>query len=281
MKVRPLTSIIKGSETYDGAGVKLRRYIGSQELDGLDPFLLLDFFESSNPDDYIEGFPSHPHRGFETITYLLTGNMRHRDSTGHEGIIKSGGVQWMTAGKGIVHSEIPEQENGLLAGFQIWINLPSSKKLCDPSYREYEESDIPNQKVDGAGSIKIIAGRTDSGHNGAIIGIETNPLFLDVNLLPNSAFSQSIAADHSAFIFVIEGSLLVESIEGKNKLETSQLGVLGSGEKVNVSVRDVESRFLLLSAARLNEEVVRCGPFVMNTLEEIQKAIRDFRSGNI
>lgn len=275
-KVRRFTHIVRGRETSDGAGVRLRRYIASPELDMLDPFLLLDVFRSDNPDDYIAGFPPHPHRGFETVTYLLHGNMRHKDSAGHEGVIRAGGVQWMTAGSGIEHSEMPEQDNGLLYGFQIWVNLPASEKMRPPRYQEFEPEQIPvEQRADG-GEIRAIAGETQEGTRGIVTDIAAQPLYFDVTLPAGGEFNQAIPAEHNVVIYVIEGSLATD--DDSQELAEEQLGVLSNGESVYLRAAQ-PTRFLLLAGQPFHENVARYGPFVMNTQEEIQQAFADYRSG--
>jgi len=209
-KSREVIKVYKGSETSDGAGVRLRRYIASPELNMLDPFLLLDVFRSDDPDDYIAGFPPHPHRGFETVTYLLHGNMRHKDSAGHEGVIKPGGVQWMTAGSGIEHSEMPEQEQGLLYGFQLWVNLPSSEKMKQPRYQEIEPEDIPLEHREDGVNVRVVAGTTIMGTRGAVENIAAKPLYLDVSMNHGKRYVEHVASGHQAFMYVIDGEIEVE-----------------------------------------------------------------------
>ena len=204
---RQIRRIISGQATSDGAGVRLRRYIGSAELDHIDPFLLLDFFESDNPDDYIAGFPSHPHRGFETVTYLLAGKVRHEDNAGHGGLIESGGIQWMTAGRGIIHSEMPEQEHGRLAGFQLWVNLPAADKMCTPAYHEYSANQIPTDIRDNGVTLRVITGTTSTQTIGPVQGVATDPIYLDVTLPPDSTLTEPMPEGHTAFIFVIDGRI--------------------------------------------------------------------------
>jgi redox-sensitive bicupin YhaK (pirin superfamily) len=204
---RPLVRVVQGIATRDGAGVDLTRVIGSPKLPMLDPFLLLDVFRSDDPNTYIAGFPPHPHRGFETVTYLLDGRMRHRDSAGHEGVIEPGGVQWMTAGSGIVHSEIPEQEQGLLAGFQLWVNLPAAHKMDAPSYQEFPDRALPVETRAGGGEVKVIAGRSSQGTEGPVRQPLTEPRLLDVTLPPNADFEEDLPSTHSAFLFVFKGQL--------------------------------------------------------------------------
>jgi hypothetical protein len=204
MSNRTVEKIIHGQATSDGAGVQLVRMIGQPQLMELDPFLLLDAFRSDNPDDYIAGFPAHPHRGFETVTYLLNGRMKHRDNAGNEGVIEPGGIQWMTAGRGIVHSEMPEQQDGMLAGFQLWINLPASHKMTAPAYQEHSAGEIPLERRDGT-EIRVISGTTSGGTSGPVSQPLTEPLYLDVLLAPGAVFEEPLSAQHSAFIQVIDG----------------------------------------------------------------------------
>ncbi|MHA1524123.1 MAG: pirin family protein, partial [Alphaproteobacteria bacterium] len=201
---RELVQIVAGVQASDGDGVKLTRIIGSQNLDMLDPFLLLDFFGTDEPSDYIGGFPSHPHRGFQTVTYMLAGRMRHKDNAGHEGVIEAGGVQWMNAGRGVIHSEMPEQESGLLSGFQLWVNLPAGEKMSPPTYQEFADADIPMETLPQGGSVKVIAGQTDHGTTGPVEIQSTDPLYLDINLGEGAKFSQRIPVGYSGFIYVID-----------------------------------------------------------------------------
>ena len=274
---RNVTRIVNGTETSDGAGVSLRRYIATPQLDMLDPFLLLDMFSSDNPDDYIAGFPPHPHRGFETVTYLLHGNMRHKDSAGHEGVIRSGGVQWMTAGSGIEHSEMPEQDQGLLQGFQLWVNLPASQKMMPPRYQELEPEQMPVEKDEGM-SIRVIAGETARGTRGPVTQIAAQPIYFDVELTANRVFEQTLGEQHAALIFVIAGEINVHGVT-TNTVIKNQLAVLSTGTELKITAQQ-NSRFLLIAGQPFNEPVARYGPFVMNTREEIDQAFRDYRSGN-
>jgi len=258
----------------DGAGVELLRVIGQPKLMDLDPFLLLDAFRSNNPDDYIAGFPTHPHRGFETVTYLLDGRMRHKDSAGNEGVIEPGGIQWMTAGKGIVHSEMPEQEDGLLEGFQLWINLPASHKMTAPAYQEHDAADIPLEERPGS-KVRVIAGETSMGTKGPVNQPLTCPLYLDVTLDADTAFSESLPQTYNAFVYVIKGSLKLDS----TPLICDQLAVLAKGDQLTLSSTGHGVRFLLVAGKPLGETVVRGGPFVMNTREELQQAFADYQSG--
>lgn len=271
---REIVAVTPGMPATDGDGVKMTRIIGTNELNLLDPFLLLDAFESDQPQDYIGGFPSHPHRGFETVTYLLAGRMRHKDSAGNEGVIEPGGVQWMTAGKGIVHSEMPEQENGLLMGFQLWVNLPASAKMSKPGYQEFSPAETPLEQRDNGTVVRVISGTTSEGTRGVVNNDFVNPTYLDVKLPAGETFHQAVNSSDSAFLFVIDGELEVG--ENATPLGSRNLGVLGEGGHIHVKA-DQFARFLLVSAKPLNEPVARGGPFVMNTKEEIIQAFEDYK----
>ena len=259
----------------DGAGVRLTRILGTAELDMLDPFLMLDAFASDQADDYIAGFPDHPHRGFETVTYLIAGRLRHKDSTGREGVIEAGGVQWMTAGRGIIHSEMPEQKDGLLMGFQLWVNLPASAKMIPPVYQEYSEEDIPVVELDKGVQVKVICGECDKGTGGVIANDFTDPLFFDIRIPAGAEFTQSLPEKHHAFVYAFEGEV---EVEGKS-LPGKTLGVLGEGTRVRLSATQTDARCLLVAGKPLNEAVARSGPFVMNTREELMQAYEDYQSG--
>jgi redox-sensitive bicupin YhaK (pirin superfamily) len=265
-----------GVAATDGDGVKMTRIIGSHELNTLDPFLLLDAFESDHPDDYIGGFPSHPHRGFETVTYLLAGRMRHKDSAGNEGVIEPGGVQWMTAGKGIVHSEMPEQDNGLLMGFQLWVNLPASAKMTEPAYQEFPPASVPLEQRCNGTLVRVISGTTSEGTRGPIENHYVHPTYMDVTLPEGHSFEQSVGVTDNAFIFVIEGELVVGNAQ--EPLGHRDLGILGDGDRINVTASS-SARFLLVAGQPLNEPIARGGPFVMNTKTEIMQAFQDFQNG--
>lgn len=275
MNVREIVSTTNGQPATDGAGVRMTRIIGTQELNMLDPFLLLDAFESDQPDDYIGGFPSHPHRGFETVTYLLAGRMRHKDSAGNEGVIEPGGVQWMTAGRGIVHSEMPEQEDGLLMGFQLWVNLPASEKMTEPGYQEFPPSQTPLERRADGTQVRVIAGTTSEGTPGVVNNNHVDPTYLDVTLPAGQSFEQAVNAGDNAFLFVIDGELLAG--EQEVSLNRRTFGILGEGDTIRVTAGKDGGRFLLASARPLNEPVARGGPFVMNTREEIMQAFDDFQ----
>jgi len=280
MNTRKVQQVITGQATTDGAGVDLVRVIGQPALMDLDPFLLLDAFRSDDPNDYIAGFPPHPHRGFETVTYLLNGRMRHQDNTGNEGVIEPGGIQWMTAGSGIVHSEMPEQQDGLLEGFQLWINLPGANKMDRPAYQEHDATNIPTETREGA-TLKVISGVTSQGTTGPVSQPLTDPVYLDVTLQPDTGFNENLAADHNAFVYVINGQLVLEHTDGDQiDLDRDQLAVLSKGDTVALRSGDQGGRFLLVAGKPLNEPVARGGPFVMNTAAEVRQAFSDYQRGN-
>jgi len=271
--IRQIELIINGIESTDGDGVQLTRVIGSQELPMLDPFLLFDAFESNEAQDYIGGFPSHPHRGFETVTYLLAGRMRHKDSEGREGVIEPGGVQWMSAGSGLIHSEMPEQQDGLLSGFQLWVNLPASDKMTAPAYQEFPADKLTHERHDNGTEIRVIAGKTNKGSVGPVINNYVNPLYIDVTLPVGQKFEQIVEDDDNAFVYVIEGELSVG--EQPTSIKKHQLAVMSKGNIVQFKATD-DTRFMMASARPLNEPVARGGPFVMNTREEVMQAFKDF-----
>ena len=279
---RHVARVIRGRPATDGAGVELTRVIGQPDLPMLDPFLLLDAFRSANPDDYIAGFPPHPHRGFETVTYLLAGRMRHKDNAGHEGVIVPGGIQWMTAGRGIVHSEMPEQQDGLLEGFQLWINLPAAHKLDAPRYQEFSREQIPLEtRADGV-TIAVITGTTSLQTRGPVIQPLTEPLYLDVRVPAGVDFTEPLPEHHNAFIYVIGGQARLAGPAGDGvELTRDELGILAHGSSVTVQAGGNALRFLLLAGKPLNEPVVRGGPFVMNTRAEIEQAQADYAAGRI
>ena len=272
---RELALVTSGQPCSDGAGVQLTRLIGNDELTMLDPFLLLDVFQTDKPQDYIGGFPSHPHRGFETVTYMLAGHMRHKDNVGNEGVISANGVQWMTAGRGIVHSEMPEQESGLLKGLQLWVNLPKAHKMTAPHYQEFSADTITVEKREDGGEVRVISGKTNNDITGVVINHFVEPTFMHVTLPNNALFKQNITKEDKAFIYVISGQV---SIGNTSKtLNKEQLGILEGGTCIKVEAGS-ETSFLLVSAAPLNEPVVRSGPFVMNTKAEIMQAFSDLQN---
>ncbi len=271
---RAVTQTLVSRLTSDGAGVTLRRSIGSQVLSELDPFLLLDNFGTENPDDYIAGFPDHPHRGFETVTYMIKGLMRHRDNTGAEGLLGPGGVQWMTAGRGIIHSEMPEQREGEMSGFQLWVNLPAAEKMCDPRYQDIDPADVPLVSTEGGVDIRIIAGSVN-GVEGPVNGIAIDPTYLDIALGKEGVHEQDIPEGHTAFLYVFDGQA---EVAGKS-ISTHELAVLGVGDGVRVS-SSKGGRLILVAGRPFGEPIARYGPFVMNTKQEIHQAIEDFKNGN-
>ena len=276
--MREIKQIVEGLKSSDGDGVQLTRVIGSSSLNMLDPFLLFDAFGSDKPQDYIGGFPSHPHRGFETVTYMLTGKMLHQDSAGNAGVIESGGVQWMTAGRGIIHSEMPQQKQGMLAGFQLWVNLPAAHKMTMPKYQERSEAQIPEDvRVDGS-SIKVIAGETSAGIRGVIENTFIDPVYWDVHLAASGELQEALPLGHNGFIYLIEGNVSIGN--SRSQLNKGQLGVLTDGEKILINSTD-KSRFLVVAGKPLNEPVERAGPFVMNTRKEIEQAFADYRAGRL
>ena len=279
-QTRHLSRVVRGQAATDGAGVELTRVIGQPALPMLDPFLLLDAFRSDKPEDYIAGFPPHPHRGFETVTYLLAGRMRHRDNAGHEGVIEPGGIQWMTAGRGIVHSEMPEQEDGLLEGFQLWINLPAAHKMDPPGYQEHPVDDIPvESRADGV-TVSVIAGTTAQGSRGPVTQPLTEPLYLDIRLPAGVDFSETLPAHHNAFVYVIQDMAVLRDADDRPvELGRDDLGILAHGDQVRLTAGDDGARLLLVAGAPLNEPVARGGPFVMNTRTEIEQAQADYAAG--
>ena len=287
MSSRTLQQIIPGMETSDGAGVKLRRSIGAAPALRLDPFLMLDEFGTENPDDYIAGFPPHPHRGFETVTYMIDGHMRHQDHLGNVGELKSGGVQWMTAGRGIIHSEMPQQDRGRMRGFQLWINLPGKVKMQPAAYRDIPSSEIPVAALPNGGTVKIIAGRVTRGGQSVAGPINadgahpTDPLYLDLHLPAGARFEQPITADYNAFAYVYEGEVLIGDGDAARTLKTYASGVLSPGTSVTLTGGADGARLILLAARPLQEPVVQYGPFVMNTREEIEQALADYRDGRL
>jgi redox-sensitive bicupin YhaK (pirin superfamily) len=275
MSERTITRRIRGTDTSDGAGVKLKRIIGQPGLDMLDPFLLLDEFRSDSADDYIAGFPEHPHRGFETVTYMLAGRMRHGDNHGNRGDLTPGSVQWMTAGRGILHSEMPQQENGLMWGFQLWVNLPAKDKMTAPRYQDIAPERIPVVHPAAGVEVKLIAGEL-AGATGPVEGIATAPVYLDVSLQPGAQFALKLPVGHHGFAYVFEGE---SALVGGERLQRSELGVLSDGEQLQLAGGDKPSRLLVVAGKPLNESVARYGPFVMNTQAQIHEAIADFRAG--
>ena len=271
---RGIDRLIEGIATSDGAGVKLTRVLTGKLQHRLDPFLMLDAFGSDDPDDYIGGFPDHPHRGFETITYMLSGRMRHRDNAGHEGLLENGGVQWMTAGRGVIHSEFPEQKDGMMEGFQLWLNLPARNKMAAPWYKDFPSDAIPEYATADNVTVRVIAG-SSNGVTGAVMREDTEPIYLDVHLPAGSAFSTALPTTHNTFIYIYRGAVSV----GDVLVETRRMGILSNApdaDGVTITAKE-DARLILVAGKPLNEPIVQYGPFVMNTQEEINQALDDFR----
>jgi redox-sensitive bicupin YhaK (pirin superfamily) len=273
--MRLLQGIIRAIPASDGAGVKLMRSLGQSQMARLDPFLMLDCFSSEEASDYIAGFPAHPHRGFETVTYMLDGHMRHQDHLGNVGELKSGGAQWMTAGRGIIHSEMPQQDKGRMRGFQLWINLPAAEKMKPAGYKDIQADQIPVVALAKGGWVKVVAGEVQ-GVAGPIAGISTQPLMIDVSLADGESLTQPVTEGHNAFVYPYEGSVTI----GGQTLGTNQAGILSPGSEVEIKAEGGSARFLLLAAKPLKEPVVQYGPFVMNSREQIEQAIHDYQTGN-
>ena len=275
---RTVERLIQGRATSDGAGVKLTRVLTQDLQRRLDPFLMLDAFGSDSRDDYIGGFPDHPHRGFETITYMLEGRMRHRDSAGHEGLLSSGGVQWMTAGRGVIHSEMPEQEDGRMEGFQLWLNLPARDKLCAPWYRDIPGGDVPEWQGDGV-TARVIAGSTH-GVTGLVAREATQPLYLDLHLAAGARFAQPLPATHNAFVYVYRGDVQI----GGESVRRQRMAILANtagSDGVVLQAGAEGARAILIAGQPLREPIAQYGPFVMNTNAEIFQAVEDFRAGRL
>ncbi len=270
---RAIERIVTGVATSDGAGVRLTRVLTGKFQQRLDPFLMLDAFGSDNPDDYIAGFPDHPHRGFETITYMLAGRMRHRDSAGHEGLLEDGGVQWMVAGRGVIHSEIPEQRDGVMEGFQLWLNLPARDKMSEPWYRDFSHEQIPRYTTAEGVGVQVIAG-VSGGVAGAVQRPTTEPLYLDIDLPAGASFNCSIPARHNAFFYLYRGAVVV----GSQAVEPQRMAILtNTPEADGVTITaTAAARLILVAGQPLHEPIVQYGPFVMNSAQEIQQALHDF-----
>ena len=271
---RKIGKSLRGMSTNDGAGVKLTRVIGTPLLRSLDPFLMLDEFRSDEPQDYLAGFPDHPHRGFETVTYMIAGKFRHKDNKGHEGILGAGGAQWMTAGRGIVHSEMPEQEAGLVHGFQLWLNLPKKDKMCDAGYRDVQAGDIPHVSLSGGVVVRALAG-TVNGVSGPISVRATEPVYFDVEIPAGVTAEIPVPSGHEGFVYPFIGDIAVDG----RKLVRGELGVLTRGDGIRITAADKAARVLVIAGKPLKEPVVQYGPFVMTTPQEVEQAIEDFQAG--
>ena len=277
-QTRRVERLVVGKATSDGAGVKLTRVLTQQLQRRLDPFLMLDAFGSDHPDDYIAGFPDHPHRGFETVTYMIAGRMQHRDSAGHQGLLENGGVQWMTAGRGVVHSEIPQQEEGVMEGFQLWLNLPGKDKMSAPWYRDFAAAELPRFVADDGVEVTVIAGESH-GVAGAVVRAATAPLYLDLHLPAAARFAQALPAAHNAFVYVYRGEV---SIAGTS-IPAQRMAILANDAQADGVVVEagVDAKVLLIAGQPLNEPIAQYGPFVMNTEQEIYQALSDFRDGRL
>jgi quercetin 2,3-dioxygenase len=278
LKPRRVEQLVSGRATSDGAGVKLTRVLSQSLQQRLDPFLMLDAFGSDKADDYIAGFPDHPHRGFETVTYMIAGRMQHRDSAGNEGLLENGGVQWMTAGRGVIHSEIPQQQEGLMEGFQLWLNLPAKDKMTDPWYRDFTADQLPRFSTEAGVAVTVIAGESH-GVQGAVTRDVTAPLYLDLHLPAGACFAQPLPAAHNAFVYVYRGELRING----SLVPIRNMAILANdGEADGVCVEaGPDTRALLIAGRPLKEPIAQYGPFVMNTEQEIYQAVADYRAGTL
>ncbi|MEQ5835697.1 pirin family protein [Marinobacter sp. NFXS9] len=279
MTERALRQVIPGAETSDGAGVRIKRSLGQHPSVRLDPFLMLDEFGSADAADYIAGFPSHPHRGFETVTYMIEGHMLHEDHLGNRGDLRNGGVQWMTAGRGIIHSEMPQQEEGVMRGFQLWLNLPAAEKMTDAGYRDIQPEEIPDINFDG-GRFKLIAGElTIDGdhHRGAVADRSTQPIYADIHLDAAGQITLPVPEGHNGMLYLYDGDASL----GETALQRSAANVLGDGDRITVTAGANGAQLLLIAGKPIGEPIVQYGPFVMNTREEIEQALQDYRDGRL
>lgn len=272
---RSVTATFKGHAATDGAGVRMTRVIGTSDLDNFDPFLLLDEFRSDDPDDYIAGFPDHPHRGFETVTYMLAGAMQHRDNRGNAGLLGPGSVQWMTAGRGIVHSEMPQQEDGLMWGFQLWVNLPARQKMIEPRYQEFAAEEVPAVAFADDVTIKIIAGEV-AGVSGPVRDVPTEPYYVDVHISAEKTTQLPVPRNHNAFVYVYAGEIKILG-RSPQHVARGQIALLGPGDALHVHA-EAETRFLVIGGKPIAEPIARYGPFVMNTRAELQQAFADYQA---
>ena len=277
--MRAIKRRVPGVDSMDGAGVRIRRSVGKSQFARIDPFLMLDCFSSDDPDDYIAGFPAHPHRGFETVTYMLDGLMKHRDHMGNEGILRPGSVQWMTAGRGVIHEEMPQQENGLMRGFQLWVNLPASEKMKPAAYQNIEPEEITEISLE-QGLIRLVAGSLDIGgsrYEGPVSGISRQPIFMEVRLNSGEAIELPVANALSGFVYLFEGTAEL----GEETLAIHEAAELSEGDTIRVSAGEAGARFMLIAGQAINEPIAQYGPFVMNTMDEIEQAISDYRANKL
>lgn len=281
---RDLVEVLQGRAASDGDGVKLKRVFGGSGAERFDPFLMLDEFGSDEAADYIGGFPSHPHRGFETVTYMLEGRMLHEDHLGNRGLLEPGGVQWMTAGRGIIHSEMPQQASGRMRGFQLWVNLPGAEKMQPASYSDLPSSAVTERTLSGGGVARVIAGEIELGEHiatGPITGKSTQPLYLDLHLVPGERVELPVYKQLNAMLYVYEGQITHHGREGDSPLSKSQLGRMGPGNRIAITAGEQGARVLLIAGKPLGEPIVQYGPFVMNSRDEIEQALRDYRDGRL
>jgi hypothetical protein len=276
MRTRSVEAVVTGHQVTDGAGVRITRVLTQDLQHRLDPFLMLDVFRTDDPDDYIAGFPDHPHRGFETVTYMIAGRMRHRDNAGHQGLLETGGIQWMTAGRGVIHSEMPEQEHGTMEGFQLWLNLPARDKMAAPWYRDFRSGEIPEFITDEGVTVRVIAGECH-GIQGAVSRPVTLPYYFDLHLPAGASFSELLPTDHNVFVVVYRGEV---AIAGK-PVKERQLAILANGDDADsiTITASQPARALLIAGKPLNEPIAQYGPFVMNTEEQLRTAVRDYQEG--
>ncbi len=277
--MRAIKRRVPGVDSMDGAGVRIRRSVGKSQFARIDPFLMLDCFSSDDPDDYIAGFPAHPHRGFETVTYMLDGLMKHRDHMGNEGILRPGSVQWMTAGRGVIHEEMPQQENGLMRGFQLWVNLPASEKMKPAAYQNIEPEEITEISLE-QGLIRLVAGSLDIGgshYEGPVSGISRQPIFMEVRLNSGEVIELPVANALSGFVYLFEGTAEM----GEETLAIHEAAELSEGDTIRVSAGEAGARFMLIAGQAINEPIAQYGPFVMNTMDEIEQAISDYRANRL
>ncbi|MDP5189390.1 pirin family protein [Rheinheimera baltica] len=282
MSARTLQRLIPSAAASDGAGVKIKRSLGQNPQTRLDPFLMLDFFGSDQPGDYIKGFPPHPHRGFETVTYMLDGHMLHQDHLGNQGHLKSGGVQWMTAGHGIIHSEMPQQEAGVMQGFQLWLNLPAKEKMKPAAYVDILPEKIPQIAI-GQGKAKVIAGTlhlADLQQSGPITGLTTDPQYYDLHLRSGQTITLQLPSAYNAFLYPYFGNINVKDDSGSRKIPQHHAGVLTLGDELTIQAEQ-DCQLLLLAAMPIGEPIAQYGPFVMNTMAEIEQAINDYQQGKL
>lgn len=280
MSVRGIKRRVEGVDSMDGAGVRIRRSVGKSQFARIDPFLMLDCFSSDDPDDYIAGFPAHPHRGFETVTYMLDGLMKHRDHMGNEGVLRPGGVQWMTAGRGVIHEEMPEQEEGLMRGFQLWINLPSKEKMKPAAYQNIEPEEVTEVELESGGLVRLVAGElvsNDQRFVGPVSGISREPIFMEIRLKAGQQFETQVSNALSGFVYLFEGSANLAD----EALAVHEAAELSEGDIVQLTAGSEGARMMLIAAEAIGEPIAQYGPFVMNTSEEIEQAISDYRANRL